>query len=154
METGFFVEQRILIFTSNMQMKKNKIILLIGFLTISSFLHAGKIDKTVLKNITGTKWELVSEKKSGKLFSKTNKNPSQTEITFSTGSILFDSGEKHYECNYTLKNNFEFWMYCTEPDQYIYKIHSLNSRKLEMDFYVKVNGGKYVKAKRMVFERK
>jgi hypothetical protein len=127
-----------------------RILLFIFLATITSALHAGKIDQALLKKITGTKWELVEEKKPG-LFSKKNKAPIKQQITFSTGSILFDSDDQHYQCNYTLKKSIEFWMYCSEPDQYIYKIHSLDSKVLVMDMLVKDKSGKYYKKKRMIF---
>jgi hypothetical protein len=119
-------------------------------------LIAGKIDQALLKKITGTKWMLVEEKKPGKLFAKKNKQPIQQQITFTTGSILFDSDstKQHYQCNYTLKNNVEFWLYCTEPDQYIYRIQSLSRTILVIDMLVKDKSGKYNKLKRMTYHRK
>jgi hypothetical protein len=121
----------------------------------SENLVAGKIDKAFLKKITGTKWMLVEEKKPG-LFAGKNTQPVQQQVTFSTGIMLFDSdsADQHYQCNYTLKNNSEFWLYCTEPDQYVYKIHSLSNTVLVMDMLVKSKSGKYVKRKRMTFKRK
>ncbi|MDQ3108576.1 MAG: hypothetical protein M3R17_01660 [Bacteroidota bacterium] len=124
------------------------------FVTGSQNLSARKIDLNVLKNITGTKWELTGEKKFDRLFPKTNKTPLQQQLTFTTGSILFDSDDQHYECTYTLKKNKEFWLYCTQPDQYIYKIHSLSSAVLVMDMLVKTKDGKYTRKKRMTFIRK
>lgn len=117
-------------------------------------LVAGKIDKAFLKTITGTKWTLVEEKKPG-LLAKKNRAPVQQQLTFTTGSMLFDSeaANQHYQCNYTLKKNSEFWLYCTEPDQYIYRIHSLSKTELVMDMLVKTKSGKYAKRKRMTFRR-
>jgi hypothetical protein len=117
-----------------------------------SFLQAKKIDYIVLKNITGTKWTLTEEKKAGGIFGKANKAPAKQDITFTTGSILFDSDDQHYQCNYTLKKKVEFWMYCTEPDQYIYKVRALTRYKLVMDMYVKTKAGKYVKKKRVTYK--
>jgi hypothetical protein len=122
------------------------------FLLLSiTHVHAGKIDKSILKNLTGSKWELIEEKKEGE---KKEKQLRQEQITFSTGSILFDAGEEHYQCNFTVKNEIEYWMYCAEPDQYIYKIHALNSSRLEIDVFAKTKDGKYVKRKRMTYRRK
>lgn len=130
-----------------------RIFLFFVLLLAGENLVAGKIDKAVLKNITGTKWMLVTEKKQGE---KTNTQPVEQQLTFTTGSMLFDSeaANQHYQCNYTLKKNSEFWLHCTEPDQYIYRIHSLNATTLVMDMLVKTKSGKYVKRKRMTFHRK
>ncbi|CAN5804414.1 hypothetical protein BH11BAC7_BH11BAC7_22950 [soil metagenome] len=132
-----------------------RILLMLILLFTGEILTAGKIDEAMLKKITGTKWIVVEEKKNGKLFQKKKSMPRvQQEITFTTASILFDSEEQHYQCDYTLKNNIEFWMYCTEPDQYIYRIHSLTKQMLVMDMLVKDKSGKYVKRKRVSYRRK
>ncbi len=124
------------------------------FIVSAANLSASKIDKAFLKKITGTKWALVEEKKSGNPFAKKTKPSILQEITFTTGAILFDTGDQHYECSYTIKEEIEFWMYCKEPDQYIYKIHSLSTLVLVVDMLVKDKDGKYVKRKRMTYHRK
>jgi hypothetical protein len=124
------------------------------FLLGNAKLSAGKIDRSLLAKIDGSKWDLMEEKKFDKVFPKKNKSPLQQQITFTTGSMLFDAADQHYECNYTLKKGSEFWLYCTEPDQYIYKIHSLNSRLLVMDMLVKMKDGKYTRKKRLTYKRK
>ena len=129
-----------------------RLLYILLFVFFASFLQAKKIDYIVLKNITGTKWSLTEEKKAGGFFQKTNNSPEKQEITFITGGILFDSGDQHYQCNYTLKNKVQLWMYCTEPDQYIYKIKALTRYKLVMDMYVKTKAGKYVMKKRMTYK--
>lgn len=114
-------------------------------------LQAKKIDDAFLKKINGTKWDLVAEKKQGKLLGGRNRNPIKETITFSEGTILFDLKDQNYACNYTLKNKTEFWLYCTEPDQYIYKIHSLNNREMVLDMLVKDRNGNFNKSKRLYF---
>ncbi len=131
---------------------RNRIVL-ICFLISGIRAYAGRIDQDVLNKISGTKWDLIEEKKAGGIIHKKNLHPSQLRLTFSTGSMLFDSEELHTQCDYTLKNANEFWMYCTEPDQYIYRVHALDSKKLEIDLLAKVPGGKYVRKKRMFFKR-
>ncbi len=121
------------------------------FIAGIDFLHAGKIDEVFLRKIIGTKWDLVEEKKQGRITAGKNKNLPKETITFSEGTILFDLPDQNYACNYTLKNKIEFWMYCTEPDQYIYKIHSLNNREMVLDMFVKDRKGKYNYTKRMYF---
>jgi hypothetical protein len=123
------------------------------FILGSEQLSAGKIDRSTLANITGSKWVLMEEKKFDKLFPKKNRSPLQQQITFTTGSMLFDADDQHYECSYTLKKGSEFWLYCTEPDQYIYKIRTLNSRLLVMDVLVKTKDGKYTRKKRLTYRR-
>lgn len=132
-----------------------RLFLVLFFLVFQNqFLSAGKIDEMFLKKLTGTKWELIEEKKYGKLIPKKNKKPNQETITFSDGSILFDLPDQHYACNFTVRNKYEYWLYCTEPDQYIYKIHSLNSRVLVIDMLVKDRAGKYSRKKRLTFHIK
>lgn len=129
--------------------------LVIAFVLLQvQFVFAGRIDETFLKKLNGTKWELTEEKKFGKLFPEKNKNPIQETITFSDKTILFDLAEQHYACDFTVKNKLEYWLYCTEPDQYIYKMHSLNSRILVMDLLVKDKSGKFFRSKRLTFHIK
>lgn len=127
-----------------------RIFLLIILFLSGSPAYAKKIDYIVLKNITGSKWTLAEEKKSGE---KADKNPARQEIIFTTGSILFDSDDQHYQCNYTLKKKVEFWLYCAEPDQYIYKVKALTRNVLVMDVYAKTKSGKFVKKKSLTYKR-
>jgi hypothetical protein len=129
----------------------NKFFTTILFLSFSLILQAEKIDLEFFKKITGTKWELMEEKKLDGLFPRKNKNPVKETITFSDGSILFDLPDAHYACNFTIKNKFEYWLTCAEPDQYIYKIHSLNNRKLVMDVFVKTPKGNFIRKKRLTY---
>src|ERR1041385_332552 len=112
-------------------MKKSLFLFLLFSVPGISF--AQKIDYEYLKKITGTKWELIEEKKLDGFIHKKNKNPAKETITFSDRSILFDLADAHYACNFNIKNKIEYWLTCAEPDQYIYKIHSLNNRLLVMD---------------------
>ena len=128
------------------------VFLLFSFFVITS-LQAKKIDYMVLKNITGSKWSLSEEKKAGGIFTKANKAPLRQELVFTTGSLLFDSDDQHYQCDYTLKKKTEFWLYCSEPDQYIYKIKALSRNELVMDMLVKTKSGKFVKTKRLTYKR-
>src|SRR5882762_4675810 len=139
--------------TSCLQMKNmnRTALLLLVFISTVKLLHAGKIDEAFLKKINGTKWDLVEEKKSGKVLFRKNKKMTTESITFSDGSILFDLPDQNYACNFTLKNQHEFWLYCSEPDQYIYKIHSLNNRELVMDLWIKDRKGIYIRTKRLSF---
>jgi hypothetical protein len=121
------------------------------FFVSVNFLYAGKIDDDFLKKINGTKWDLVAEKKYGKGGVKNANQLISETITFSDGSILFDLPDQNYACNYTLKNKYEFWLYCAEPDQYIYKIQTLNNRELVMEMWVKNRKGEFVKTKRLSF---
>lgn len=115
---------------------------------------AEKIDYVFLHQINGTKWELQSEKEMKGLRHKKNPSPKEETITFSDGSILFDLPDAHYACTYTVKNRNEFWLYCTMPDQYIYRVHSLSVTQLVMDVLVKNNDGTYTKKKRLTYHRK
>src|SRR4051812_49409843 len=128
-----------------------KIVILFLLFTQSLILSAGKIDEVFLKKISGTKWELAGEKKYNKLFPKKSKTFASEKITFSGGTILFDLPEVHYACDYTLKNKFELWLYCAEPDQYIYRIHSLNNRELVMDLLIKNKRGKLIRQRRLTY---
>jgi hypothetical protein len=130
---------------------KKHILLSILFVSAFHFLNAGKIDEDFLKKINGTKWDLAEEKKAGKIGFRKNKSIIKESITFSDESILFDLPDQNYACNYTLKNQHEFWMYCAEPDQYIYKIRSLNNRELVMDLWIRDRKGAYVRSKRLSF---
>ncbi|MCX6311008.1 MAG: hypothetical protein NT084_05165 [Bacteroidetes bacterium] len=130
---------------------KKIVFIFLSIIVGTNALHAGKIDEKFLKKITGTKWDLVAEKKCGKLFEGKNKNPKKESITFSEGTILFDLSDQNYACNYTLKNKVELWLYCTEPDQYIYKIQTLNNREMVLDMWVKDRKGNYIKTTRMYF---
>ena len=127
-----------------------KIILLVFVSIHSLILFAGKIDEKILKKITGTKWELVGEKKYDGMFSHKNKNPAEETITFLEGTIFFDLPDAHYACDYKLKNKFEFWLTCSEPEQYIYKVHSLNNRELVIDVFFKTAKGNYADRKSVV----
>lgn len=128
-----------------------KIFLLLLLTVPSVMLFAGKIDWDLLKKISGTKWELTGEKKYNKLFPKKNASFAKETITFSNGTILFDLPDEHYACDYTLKNKLELWLYCAQPDQYIYRIHSLNNRELVMDLLIKNKKGKLVRQRRLTY---
>lgn len=128
-----------------------KYLFLLFFFSASIISFAQKIDYEYLKKITGTKWELVEEKKLDGFYHRKNKNPAKETITFSEGSILFDLPDAHYACNFNIKNKIEYWLTCAEPDQYIYKIHSLNNRLLVMDVLVKTPKGIYIKKKRLTY---
>ncbi|HET6992247.1 MAG TPA: hypothetical protein VFJ43_13020 [Bacteroidia bacterium] len=130
---------------------KKSVFLFLVLVSAFNLLHAGKIDEEFLKKINGTKWDLTEEKKSGKILFRKSKTLIKESITFSDGSILFDLPDQNYACNFTLKNQHEFWLYCTEPDQYIYKIHSLNNRQLVMDLWIKDRKGTYIRTKRLSF---
>jgi hypothetical protein len=122
------------------------------FLLFSLAAQARRIDYIFLEVIKGTKWELVEEKEMSGLFHRKN-TVKQEVITFSDGSILFDREDVHYACNYTVKKRIEFWLFCLEPDQYIYKIHKLNNRRLVMDVLAKNKDGSYTLKKRSTYAR-
>ena len=128
-----------------------KIAFLLLLFAQSVILFAGKIDDAFLKKISGTKWELVGEKKYNKLFPKKNPSFAKETIMFSEGTILFDLPDEHYACDYKLKNKYELWLYCAEPDQYIYRIHKLNNRELVMDLLIKNKKGKLVRQRRLTY---
>lgn len=116
-------------------------------------LSAGKIDKKLLHQLIGTKWELVGEKKYSKIFPKRSSSIAKETITFSAGTILFDLPDQHYACDYTLKNKFEMWLYCAEPDQYIYRVHVLTIHQLILDLLIKNKNGKLKKQRRLTYAR-
>jgi hypothetical protein len=116
--------------------------------------QAERIDYVFLHQINGTKWVLEEEKEMRGLSHKKNKSPKEETITFSDGSILFDLPDAHYACSYTVKNRLEFWLYCNEPNQYVYKIRRLSVTELVMDVLVKNKNGTYTRKKRVKYHRK
>lgn len=129
-----------------------KLFLLLTVVLTAVSLSAKKIDYYFLHQITGTKWQLEWEKKPG-LLKKKNVSPAAQTLTFSEGSLLFDLPDANYSCSYTLKNKRELWLYCTEPDQYVYRIHALDVTRLVIDVLVKGQDGKYILRKRQGFHR-
>ena len=129
-----------------------KLVLLLTVLLTAASLSAKRIDYYFLHQISGTKWKLEWEKKPG-IFKKKNLSLTAQTVTFSEGSLLFDLPDANYSCSYTLKNKRELWLYCTEPDQYVYRIHSLSVTQLVIDVLVKGKDGKYALRKRQSYHR-
>ncbi len=113
--------------------------------------YSRNIDFNLLNAISGTKWELVEEKKAG-WFRKKNTHPKQETITFSEGSILFDLPDAYYACTYTLTKAV-FMLTCAESGQYLYEVRRLSSSTLVMEMKVKSRDGSYVRKKRLTYRR-
>ena len=150
MRTAFFMGNGIQISTSYGYMRRFISLLVISFLPL--FSSAKKIDYGFLKKINGTIWELQEVRKPG-FFRKYNKQPSAEKITFSGDRILFDLPDANYYCTFRLQNKKELMLYCTEPDEYLYRLRILNAAELVMDVQVKQKDGSYRKWKRKVYRR-
>jgi|GEM_PF-1618820 hypothetical protein len=119
-----------------------RIAVLFLFLFTASFrMDARTPDSTAVAGLFNTSWTLTDKYRISGVFHRKHRleNTSEKSITIYRDEIHSELTTGKYQiCSMRHRNVNEFWLDCASPDQYIYRVVSINGDKLVIDVLTRI----------------
>lgn len=134
--------------------------LLLFFLLFTGIMHAKQDppDSLAVSKLYSTSWKPTARYKPSGLFRRLKKVPEPSSVVritiYADEFHTFTSTGVNQICSSRHRNKNEFWLDCKEPDQFIYRVVSINGDQLIMDQLAKPPGKTtYVRMSRNYYTR-